>query len=112
MTVQYLGVEEAIKRGGLRMVVVGDVPSPWGEAAKGFLHIKGIEWAAVRLVYDSEPLKDWAGQRSGPVALLIGTKRMLGRFTASQIASASAASVLCLQSPGIAEHAHQDQPEK
>ena len=69
MTVQYLGVEEAIKRGGLRMVVVGDVPSPWGEAAKGFLHIKGIEWAAVRLVYDSEPLKDWAGQRSGPVAI-------------------------------------------
>ncbi len=43
------------------MVVVGDVPSPWGEAAKGFLHIKGIEWAAVRLVYDSEPLRDWAG---------------------------------------------------
>jgi hypothetical protein len=24
--------EEAIKRRGLRMVVVGDVPSPWGEA--------------------------------------------------------------------------------
>jgi glutathione S-transferase len=69
MTVRYLGVEEAIKRDGLRMVVVGDVPSPWGEAAKGFLHIKGIEWAAVRLVYDSEPLKDWAGQRSGPVAI-------------------------------------------
>src|SRR5580700_5866192 len=69
MTVQYLGVEEAIKRGGLRMVVVGDVPSPWGEAAKGFLHIKGVEWAAVRLDYDSEPLKKWAGQRNGPVAI-------------------------------------------
>src|SRR3984893_12413485 len=69
MTVQYLGVEEAINRGGLRMVVVGDVPSQWGEAAKGFLHIKGIEWAAERLVYDSEPLKEWAGQRSGPVAI-------------------------------------------
>lgn len=69
MTFQYLGVEEAIRRGGLRMVVVGDVPSPWGEAAKGFWHIKGIEWAAVRLVYDNEPLKEWAGQRSGPVAI-------------------------------------------
>jgi hypothetical protein len=69
MTVQYVGVEEGIKRSGLRMVVVGEVPSPWGEAAKGFLHIKGIEWAAVRLVYDSEPLKEWAGQRSGPVAI-------------------------------------------
>lgn len=69
MSFQYVGVEDAIKRGGLRMVVVGGVPSPWGEAAKGILHIKGIEWVAVRLVYDSEPLKNWAGQRSGPVAM-------------------------------------------
>jgi glutathione S-transferase len=66
---EYVSVEDAIKRGGLRMVVVGGVPSPWGEAAKGILHIKGIEWVAVRLTYDSEPLKAWAGQRSGPVAI-------------------------------------------
>jgi glutathione S-transferase len=64
-----VSVEQAIARSGLRMVVVGGVPSPWGEAAKGILHIKRIEWAAVRLSYDSEPLKAWAGQRSGPVAI-------------------------------------------
>jgi glutathione S-transferase len=69
MTFQYVNLEDAMKRGGLRMVVVGGVPSPWGEAAKGILHIKGIEWVAVRLAYDSEPLKKWAGQRSGPVAI-------------------------------------------
>ena len=69
MTFPYIGVDEAIVRNGLRMVVVGGVPSPWGEAAKGILHIKGIEWAAVRLVYDDESLKEWAGQRSGPVAI-------------------------------------------
>jgi glutathione S-transferase len=69
MTFQYVSVEEAIKRPGLRMVVVGDVPSPWGEAAKGILHIKDVEWVAVRLAYDSELLKPWAGQRSGPVAI-------------------------------------------
>src|SRR3954462_6769890 len=69
MAFPYVGVEEAINRGGLRMVAVGGVPSPWGEAAKGILHIKGIEWAAVRLVYDSEPLAQWAGQRNGPVAI-------------------------------------------
>jgi glutathione S-transferase len=69
MAFQYLGVEEARKRNGLRMVVVGDVPSPWGEAAKGILHVKGVDWAAVRLVYDSESLREWAGQRSGPVAI-------------------------------------------
>ena len=69
MPFEYVSVEEAIKRSGLRMVVVGDVPSPWGEAAKGILHIKGIEWVAVRLTYDSEPLKQWAGQRSAPVMI-------------------------------------------
>lgn len=69
MPFEYVSVSEAIQRRGLRMVVVGGVPSPWGEAAKGILHIKRIEWAAVRLAYDSEPLKEWAGQRSGPVAI-------------------------------------------
>jgi len=69
MSFQYVSVEEAITRGGLRMVVVGDVPSPWGEAAKGIFQIKGLQWAAVRLVYDCDALKQWAGQRSGPVAI-------------------------------------------
>ena len=69
MPFEYLSVEEAMQRSGLRMVVVGGVPSPWGEAAKGIFHIKGIDWAAVRLAYDSEALKQWAGQRSGPVAI-------------------------------------------
>jgi glutathione S-transferase len=69
MTINYVSVEEAIPMKGLRMVVVGGVPSPWGEAAKGLLHLKGIEWAAVKLVYDNEALKSWAGQRWGPVAI-------------------------------------------
>src|SRR5882757_2180516 len=69
MTVQYVSVEDAIKRGGLRMVVVGGLRSTRGETAKGILHIKGIDWVAVRLAYDSEPLKEWAGQRTGPVAV-------------------------------------------
>lgn len=65
----YVGVEEAMQRRGVRMVVVGGVPSPWGEAAKGILHIKGIDWAGVRLDYESEALKEWAGQRSGPIVI-------------------------------------------
>lgn len=69
MTFKYVSVEEAVKLRGLRMVVVGDVPSPWGEAAKGILHIKGIDWVAVRLAYDSELLKEWTGQRSAPVVV-------------------------------------------
>ena len=31
MSFQYLTVEEAIPRPGLRLVVVGQVPSPWGQ---------------------------------------------------------------------------------
>jgi glutathione S-transferase len=69
MTFEYIGVDEAMAQRGLRMVVVGGVPSPWGEAAKGILHVKRIRWAAVRLAYDSEALKRWAGQRSGPIAI-------------------------------------------
>jgi glutathione S-transferase len=66
---EYVSVEEAISRDGLRMVVVGGVPSPWGEAAKGLFHIEGIDWLGVRLAYDSEALLQWAGERSGPVAV-------------------------------------------
>jgi len=69
MSFEYINVEEAIQRPGMRMVVVAKVPSPWGEAAKGIFHVKGIDFAAVRLVYDNEALKTWAGQLSGPVAI-------------------------------------------
>jgi glutathione S-transferase len=74
MAFSYVSVEEAIASDGLRMVVVGGVPSPWGEAAKGILHVKGIEWKAVRLDYDSEGLKQWAGARNGPVAIYDGER--------------------------------------
>jgi glutathione S-transferase len=70
MPFQYVSVEEAIERNGLRMVVVSNVPSVWGEAAKSIFHVKGIEWVAVRLVYDNETLNKWAGpQRNAPVAI-------------------------------------------
>lgn len=69
MQIPYVSVEEAIARRGLRMVVVGGIPSPWSEAAKGILHVKRIPWTAVRLAYDSAALKEWAGQRSAPVAV-------------------------------------------
>jgi glutathione S-transferase len=69
MGISYVSVDEAIACRGLRMVVVGQVPSPWSEAAKGIFHIKRIAWTAVRLADDSQALKDWAGQRSAPVAV-------------------------------------------
>jgi glutathione S-transferase len=69
MTFTYVSVNDAMSRGGLRMVVVGEVPSPWGEAAKGLLHIKGIAWVAVRLDHASDLLRNWTGQRSAPVVM-------------------------------------------
>src|SRR5882757_8553236 len=69
MTFEYVSVDDAMSRGGLRMVVVGEVPSPWGEAAKGLLHIKGIAWVAVRLDHNSDALRNWTGQRNAPVVM-------------------------------------------
>lgn len=69
MGFRYVSVDEAIAADGLRMVVVGGVPSPWGESAKGIFHLKGLDWLAVRLDYRNEVLARWAGQQSGPVAI-------------------------------------------
>ena len=69
MAFEYVSVDEAIKRPGLRMVVVGTIPSPWGEAAKGILHVKGIDWTAVRVDYEHGTTKKWTGLQSGPVAM-------------------------------------------
>ena len=57
MPFQYVSVEEAISAARPAHGRGRQHPEPTGEAAKGILRIKGIDWAAVRLVYDSEPLK-------------------------------------------------------
>jgi glutathione S-transferase len=69
MSFEYVPVEQAMVARGVRMVVVGNVPSPWGEAAKGIFQIKRIPFTAVRLAYDNDALKRWAGQLTGPVVI-------------------------------------------
>jgi glutathione S-transferase len=66
---EYVDFEEARQRGGLRMVVVPGLPSPWGEAAKGILHVKKLPFAAVRLDTGNRALVEWIGQESAPVAM-------------------------------------------
>ncbi|MEL6978590.1 MAG: hypothetical protein AAGM38_07930 [Pseudomonadota bacterium] len=68
MGFDYLGFEEAKARGGLRLVVVGGVPSPWSEAAKGLFHMKGLDVTAIRLDHQNAALIAWAGAASAPVA--------------------------------------------
>ncbi|MEE9315367.1 MAG: hypothetical protein V3V02_12040 [Rhizobiaceae bacterium] len=69
MAFSYVTPDELIAADGLRMVVVGNFPSPWGEAAKGIFHIKNLDWLATRVDYQHQELKAWSGQRSGPVAV-------------------------------------------
>lgn len=72
MPIEFVDLEDARRRSGLRMVVVRGVPSPWGEAAKGILHVKGIPWVAVGLDANDGAMAEWTGQRSGPVAMYDG----------------------------------------
>ncbi|MEM0927914.1 MAG: hypothetical protein AAGI89_01360 [Pseudomonadota bacterium] len=69
MPFAYIDTAEAIRRDGLRMTVVSNVPSPWGEAAKGILHIKGIPWSAVRLDAQDKTQVEWSGHASAPSAV-------------------------------------------
>ena len=70
MSFEYVSVEEAIAKPGLRMVVVGGIPSPWSEAAKGIFAIKKIDWTATRLVYDDPSLRKWIGGLNAPAVFL------------------------------------------
>ncbi|MEO1658812.1 MAG: hypothetical protein AAFR65_13955 [Pseudomonadota bacterium] len=69
MPFDYIETADAMVRDGLRMTVVSRVPSPWGEAAKGILHIKGIAWSAVRLDAQDPTQVEWSGHASAPAAV-------------------------------------------
>ncbi len=68
---EYINVEQAINRPGLRLVLTAGVPGPWGEAAKAILRLKNIPFTAVRQDGGAEnaQLAAWTGQNSAPVAI-------------------------------------------
>ncbi len=72
--VEYLEVEQAIARPGLRLVLSEGVPGPWGEAAKGIFQVKKLPYAPVRQVpgAPNEALARWTGQAGAPVAVYAG----------------------------------------
>jgi len=68
MGFEYVSLEEAKGRDGLRMIVVPGLPSPWGEAAKGIFHVKKLPFVAVPLHPGGPELTAWAaGHTSAPV---------------------------------------------
>jgi len=71
MPVEYLSIAQARECPGLRLVVLRKLPSPWTQAAKALLRVKGIEAVLVERSPDDAPdaLEDWTGQDSFPAAM-------------------------------------------
>ena len=69
LMVEFVELEQARARGGVRMTVVIGVPSPWGEAAKGIWHVKKVPWVAVRMPPGDNPVTRWTGSTSAPVVM-------------------------------------------
>jgi len=69
MKVERIDIDQARHASGLRIVTLARIPSPWGEALKGILHIKQLPHAHVSHSFGApiEPLREWSGQESFPV---------------------------------------------
>src|SRR5271170_4851052 len=69
MKPERIDIEQARRASGLRIVTLAHVPSPWGEALKGILHIKQLPHARVGHVFGSPTttLQEWTAQDSFPV---------------------------------------------
>ena len=69
MKPERIDIEQARRASGLRIVTLAIVPSPWGEALKGILHIKQLPHARVGHVFGSPTttLQEWSGQDSFPI---------------------------------------------
>ena len=69
MKPERMNIEQARRAGGLRIVTLAQIPSPWGEALKGILHVKQIPHARIGHVFGSstQTLAEWTAQDSFPV---------------------------------------------
>ncbi len=68
---EYLSVEEAKNRSGLRLVLTSGVPGPWGEAAKAVFQLYNVSYIAVeqKAGKHNPELVEWTGHRNAPIAL-------------------------------------------
>jgi glutathione S-transferase len=67
----WVEVEQAIDLPGMRLVLSRGFAGPWGEAAKGILHVKRIPFTRVAQYsgMPNEVLARWTGQTGAPVAV-------------------------------------------
>lgn len=68
---EYVSVEEARQRDGLRIALSAGVPAPWSEAAKAVFAFKKIPYVAViqAVGVDNDELVAWTGHRNAPTAM-------------------------------------------
>jgi glutathione S-transferase len=67
--IRFVDLDEARAARGLRLVVLGALPSPWSEAAKGIFDVKEIDYLAVRFHPRDEQVRAWTGSHNAPVVL-------------------------------------------
>ena len=67
----WVGIGEARAQGGLRLVLLRGVPSPWSLAAKAIFDVKRIPYTRVWRAPGDAPdaLFEWTGQTSYPAAM-------------------------------------------
>ena len=68
---EYLRVEEAQERDGLRLVLTASVPGPFSEAAKALFRHHHVDFLPVRQIGGREnpELVAWTRHRNAPIAL-------------------------------------------
>jgi len=66
-----ISIREARERGGLRLVLLAGLPSPWSQAAKGIFEIEGVPYTPVHKAKDDadDALVSFTGQNSYPAAM-------------------------------------------
>jgi glutathione S-transferase len=68
-SIRFVDVDDARQARGLRLAVLGGIPSPWSEAAKGIFDVKEIDYLLVRFAPRDEKVREWTKSHNAPVAL-------------------------------------------
>jgi glutathione S-transferase len=80
--IKFSTVQEARWLEGVKLVAMRGFPSPWGEAAKGILHVKRIPYILVGLEGGglNEDIQGWTGRNSSPI-LVYDQQQPLDRWS-------------------------------
>jgi len=71
MSFEYLSVDAARKKSGLRLALTAGVPAPYSMSARAVLDLRGVPYTPVEQVGGgpNEELVAWTGHRNAPVAM-------------------------------------------